>query len=262
MRRYDTLESLTGELRRAVADLLLRLADDELIIGNCESGLMGAAPTREERETFLSMARDETAHAQQYYRMLHELGGPDPDDLMFRRSRRAFRCASLVCLADDVDWAFCVLRRFLYDAAETVRLVALSGAALTPLARLATDLRMTEQGHMMQGRNWVLQLCEPTSQLCHLMQGALDKVYPHALGVFEPTEADEPLAQAGICPHEEEMRQQWESAVAPVFLEAGLTVPAAVRPVFGGRVGQHPETLTKLIDDLRLGRKDDRAAMH
>lgn len=260
MRRYDTLESVPVELRRAVADLLLRLADDELIIGHCESGLEGIAPTRQERETFLSMARDETAHAQEYYRMLHDLGGPDPDALMFGRSRRAFRCASLVCLADDVDWASCVLRKFLYDSAETVRLAALSSAALTPLARLATDLHRIEQSHLIQGRSWVLQLCDSTSQLCHLMQGALDRIYPHALGVFEPTEAGEPLAQAGICPHEEELRQQWESAVAPVFLEVGLAVPAAVRPVFGGRVGQHPETLTKLLDDLRLRHREDRAA--
>ena len=83
------------------------------------------------------------------------------------------------------------------------------------------------------------------------IQAVLHHTYPHALGLFEPTEADEPLTQAGICPREEEFQWQWESAVAPVLAEAGFELPEMVQPVYGGRVGRHPPALTKLLEDLQ-----------
>ncbi|MBU0719176.1 MAG: phenylacetate-CoA oxygenase subunit PaaI, partial [Planctomycetes bacterium] len=93
-------------------------------------------------------------------------------------------------------------------------------------------------------------------------QDVLAEVYPHALGVFEPTEADEVLAQAEICPKEEHLRPEWESAVAPVLNDAGLEAWPSWRPVYGGRVGRHPAALDELLasfcgftpaDPLRAG---------
>ena len=70
----------------------------------------------------------------------------------------------------------------------------------------------------------------------------------------------EPLAQAGICPHEEELRRQWESAAAPVLADSGLVVPETVQPIYGGRVGRHPEPLAKLLEDLQLVHSIDPSA--
>lgn len=257
---YDSLEALTDVIRDAVIDLLYRLADDELIISRQNSEWTEPGPILEEGIAFSSMAQDEMGHAQAFYGMLHELGEPDPDTLAFTRSRRQLRCASLVSLPNDRDWGFCALRQFLYDASEMVRLTALSESSLTPLARLATKLRGEEEHHLMNGRRWVLRLASATHESHKRLQAALNLAYPHALGLFEPTDADEPLAQAEVCPHEEELRRQWESAVAPVLAEGGLELPEAVRPVYGGRVGQHPEALTRLLADLRLVHDVDRSA--
>jgi ring-1,2-phenylacetyl-CoA epoxidase subunit PaaC len=254
------LEALTDATREAVIDLLYRLADDELIMSRQNLEWTGPGPILEEGIAFSSMAQDEMGHAQAFYAMLHELGEPDPDALAFTRSRRQLRCASLVSLPDDRDWGFCALRQFLYDAAEMVRLTALSESSLTPLARLAAKLRSEEEHHLMNGRRWVLRLAGATDESHKRMQTVLNMAYSHALGLFEPTEADEPLAQAEVCPHEEELRRQWESAVAPVLAEAGLELPEAVQPIYGGRVGQHPEALTKLLADLRLVHNFDRSA--
>ena len=155
-------------------------------------------------------------------------------------------------LPDNHDWGFCVLRQFLYDAAETIRLAALSTGSLTPLAQLATHLRAQEKHHLTHGRSWVLRLGNATDVSRQRMQSALQTIYPHALGLFEPTEADESLAQFGICPHEEELRRQWESAVAPVLADAGVELPETVQPVYGGRVGRHHETLAELLESMRL----------
>lgn len=252
MTTYDTLDALDDLTRPAVVDLLYRMADDEMIIGHRDSEWTGLAPILEEDIAFSSMAQDEMGHANTYYKMLHDLGEPDPDTIAFSRKARAWRCASLVCLPNEHDWGFCVLRQFLYDSAETVRLAALAAGSLTPLAQVARKLRGEEKYHMMHGRTWVLRLGDATEDSHERLQAALDKAYPHALGLFEPTEADEALAQTGICPREKQLLHEWESAVAPVLSQAGLKVPENAKPVHGGRVGRHPEALAELLDSMQL----------
>ncbi len=251
MAAFERIENLRGPIRDAVVDLLYRLADDELIIGHRNSEWTGHGPILEADIAFSSMAQDEMGHAQAYYQMLHELGERDPDTLAFGRKPRDFRCAALVCLPKN-DWGFSILRQFLYDAAETVRLAAFVESSLTPLAQLATKLRGEEKYHLMHGRNWVLRLGSATDESRRIMQAALNIAYPHALGLFEPSEFDETLAQSGICPRENELQNQWESAVAPVLKEAGLTVPTSAQPVYGGRFGRHPAALKQLLDGLQL----------
>src|SRR3990172_10572297 len=140
MASYDRLDALPGTVREAVINLLYRLADDELIIGHRNSEWTGHGPILEADIAFSSMAQDEMGHARAFYEMLHELGGPDPDKMAFGRKARDFRCCSLVALPKR-DWAFSIMRQFLYDAAETVRLAALMQSSLAPLAQLATKLR-------------------------------------------------------------------------------------------------------------------------
>jgi ring-1,2-phenylacetyl-CoA epoxidase subunit PaaC len=249
--RFEKLNELRGAVREAVKDLLLRLADDELVIGHRNSEWTGHGPILEADIAFSSMAQDEMGHARAFYEMLHELGERGSDEMAFGRKPRDYRCASLVSLPKR-DWAFSIMRQFLYDAAEAVRLAALAESTLVPLAQLATKLRGEEKYHMMHGRSWVLRLGSGTDESRRKMQDALTLAYPHALGLFEPTEFDETLAQTGIQPHEDELRSQWESAVAPVLCEAGLQIPDNPVPVYGGRVGRHPAELKELLDQMQV----------
>ena len=249
MDTIESLQALDGMVREAVVDLLYRLADDELIMGHRDSQWTCPASVPAEDLPFASMARDEIGHAQAYYQMLHELGEPDPNTLMLRRQARQFRCASLVS-SPKGDWALELLRQFLYHAAKTVRLTAMSTGALVPLARLAQKLLGDEKAHLAHGRSWVLRLATANEENRRILQDALAIAYPCALALFEPTEADEVLVQAGICPKEDQLGHEWESAVAPVFTEAGLEVDPGLRPLYGGRVGRHPQSLSKILDQL------------
>ena len=250
-RNIDNLLLLQGVVREAVINFLYRLADDELIIGHRNSEWSGHGPIPEADTAFSSMAQDEMGHAQAYYQMLHQLGEREPGVLAFGRNPREFRCASLVCLPKG-DWEFSILRQFLYDTSETVRLTALCDSSLVPLAQLAGKLRGEEKYHLIHGRSWVLRLGNAAEDSRRKMQAALDLAYPHALGLFEPTEYDEPLAQAGISPREDELKRQWESAVAPVLADAGLTVPEGMPPIYGGRVGRHSDALRELLESMQL----------
>lgn len=260
MTRFETPESLPRDTRLAVINLLYRLADDELVMGHRNSEWTGLGPILEEDIAFSSMAQDEMGHAQAYYALLHQLGEADPDTLAFGRKARDFKCAGLCSMPNNRDWAFCILRQFLYDAAETVRLTAMSSSAFVPLSQLANKLRSEEKYHLMHGRSWMLRLGNSTDEAHEKLQNALYTAYPHALGMFEPNEADEPLAQSGIAPREQDLRLEWESAVAPVLGDAGLSIPESPQPIYGGRVGRHPDALKKLIDDMQQVYQLDPAA--
>jgi ring-1,2-phenylacetyl-CoA epoxidase subunit PaaC len=250
---FDTLDDMT---RAALVDLLLRLADDELIIGHQGSDWTRDTPLLETDTTFATIARDEIAHATVYYSLLHDLGQPDPESLVYGRQPRAFRCASLVSLPVR-NWAAGLLRQFFYDTSEHLRLTRLCDSALTPLARVARTLHTEEETHLHHGRSCVLRLAESDEDNRRQMQEAVHALYPHALGLFEPTEADSVLGHSGITEPEGQFRREWESAVAGVLAVAGLTVNEAAQPIHGGRVGRHPKALADLLESIRCAHSNN-----
>lgn len=241
---------MTNLDQAALKPLLFSLADDEVIIGHRNAEWTGHGPILEADIAFSSMAQDELGHAQAYYNLLHELGEPDPDHLAFLRPASAFRCAQLVELPRG-DWAFSLIRQGLYDAAETVRLAALARSSFTPLAQAARKFVGEEKYHWLHARTWIGQLGRADDARRRL-QSALDQVWPYALGLFEPGEAEGELVAQGVKPNEADLEQAWRELLAPVLAEAGLTRPAAAAPLYGGRHGQHTPHLAALLDDMQL----------
>jgi len=260
MKSFETLDALDDTTRAAVVDLLLRMADDALIIGHRDSQWTGLAPILEEDIAFSSMAQDEMGHAHVYYQMLEQLGQGDPDTLVFVRSVRQWRCAALTYVPNGDDWALSLVRKFLYDTADAVRLGALILGTLKPLSSVAVKLRTEKKYHLMHDRAWMVRLGRATPESAARMQRAVDFIYPYARGLFEPTEADAALERAGICPSERQLEREWASAIAPVLSESGLHVHENVTPVYGARLGRHGQDLKALLDDLQKVHRLDPAA--
>ena len=235
----------------ALKELLFRLADDEVMIGHRNAEWTGRGPILEADIAFASMAQDELGHAQFYYSLLHELGEADPDHLAFARDAGDFRCAQLAELPKG-DWAFSIVRQFLYDAAESVRLAALSRSSYAPLAQAARKFAGEEKYHLLHGKTWVLQSGRAAESQARL-QAALDQVYPYALGLFEITGGDPAMAAERLQAPEAELQADWLALIAPVLSEAGLRLsrPGAA-PMAGGRRGRHTEHLTALLNDMQL----------
>lgn len=239
----------------ALKELLFRLADDDVIIGHRNTEWTGHGPILEADIAFSSMAQDELGHAQVYYGLLHDLGEADPDRLAFMRAVSDFRCAQLVELPKG-DWAVSVARQFLYDAAESVRLAALSHSAYAPLAQAARKFVGEEKYHLLHGKTWVTQLGQATAESRARLQAALEEVYPYALGLFETTELDEAIVVEGLQKPEGELQADWLATITPVLQDAGLTLPKAA-PILGGRRGQHTPHLAALLEDMQLVFRSD-----
>ena len=87
------------------AELLLEIADDELILGWRNSEWTGIAPFLEEDVAFSSIAQNEIGHARALYQLVADELGTTADELAFDRSPSEYRCSRFVQLQLVSDWA-------------------------------------------------------------------------------------------------------------------------------------------------------------
>jgi ring-1,2-phenylacetyl-CoA epoxidase subunit PaaC len=162
------------------ARLLLELADDELIVGWRESEWTGIAPTLEEDVAFSSIAQNEIGHARAAYELAARDLGTDADALAFDRPPEEYRCAPLVELR-LLEWAPAIARRYLYEAADAVRIEALMASDDAEVAGLAAKIDREEAYHRMHAELWHERLRDEPRY-----RAALDRLWPYALGVLPP----------------------------------------------------------------------------
>jgi ring-1,2-phenylacetyl-CoA epoxidase subunit PaaC len=170
-----------------VNELLLGLADDELILGWRDSEWTGIAPMLEEDVAFSSIAQNEIGHA----RAVYELLSADADALAFDRKPQEYRCAPLVQL-HLLDWGRTIARRCLYEAADEIRIAALMEDGDARIAGLAAKINREEAYHRMHAEMWRERLAE-TPQF----RAAVDELWPYALGVLPAAQRDALASRLG-----------------------------------------------------------------
>ncbi|MFN8598462.1 MAG: 1,2-phenylacetyl-CoA epoxidase subunit PaaC [Anaerolineae bacterium] len=225
---------------------LLSFADDEFLLGHRNSEWTGHAPLLEEDIAFSNIAQDELGHALLWYTILHEqFELPAPDRLAFWRSARECRNAALVELPRG-DWAFTVVRQYLFDAYEYARNAVLAQCSYAPIEDAVAKINREEVYHVLHSKGWVLRLGDATEESHRRMQAALDELWPHALGLFEPL-ADDAEFSSDLA----RIQTAWLETVTPIFTQATLVIPENATPIFGGRTGQHTPHLDGLLADLQ-----------
>jgi len=169
----------------ARAQLLLSLADDELILGWRDSEWTGIAPTLEEDVAFSSIAQNEIGHARALYELAAAELDTDADTLAFDRAPAEYRCAPLVELRLMDDWALTIARRYLYEEADRVRIEALKESDDAELAGLAAKIDREEVYHRLHAELWEARLRDEPRFVA-----AVEQLWPYALGVLEPDQRE------------------------------------------------------------------------
>jgi len=190
-----------------VNELLLGLADDELVIGWRDSEWTGIAPVLEEDVAFSSIAQNEIGHA----RAVYELLADDADALAFDRALEEYRCAPLVELR-LLDWAHTIARRWLYEVADEIRIAALMEDGDPRVAGLAAKINREEAYHRMHAEMWHELLGETPP-----FRAAVEELWPYALGMLPVGQHDALAARVGRPPveavergtHTNELAELW-----------------------------------------------------
>jgi ring-1,2-phenylacetyl-CoA epoxidase subunit PaaC len=134
-------------------ELLLEIADDELILGWRDSEWTGIAPLLEEDVAFSSIAQNEIGHARALYELVARERGITADELAFDRAPDEYRCAQLVELR-LLDWEKTIARHYLYEEADARRLEQLKTSDNAELAGLAAKIDREEAYHRMHAQMW------------------------------------------------------------------------------------------------------------
>ena len=164
-------------------ELLLSLADDELILGWRNSEWTGIAPFLEEDVAFSSIAQNEIGHARALYELVARELGTDADAVAFDREPGEYRSAPLVQLR-RLEWARTIARHWLYETADAIRLDALKRSDDDELAGIAAKIDREEVYHRIHAEMWIDRLLGSEDGRARLDE-ALDELWPYALGVLD-----------------------------------------------------------------------------
>ena len=164
-------------------DLLLSIADDELILGWRNSEWTGIAPFLEEDVAFSSIAQNEIGHARALYELVAAELGTTADELAFDRKPEEYRSAPLVELR-RLEWARTIARHWLYETADEIRLAALQASDDPEIAAIAAKMDREEAYHRMHAEMWIDRLLSTEDGRSRLNE-AVDELWPYALGVLD-----------------------------------------------------------------------------
>ncbi|MBA2475682.1 MAG: phenylacetate-CoA oxygenase subunit PaaC [Actinobacteria bacterium] len=211
------------------ADLLLELADDELVLGWRNSEWTGVAPFLEEDVAFSSIAQNEIGHARALYELAATELGTTADELALDRRPDEYRCAPLVELR-RLEWARTIARHYLYETADAFRIAELTRSADAELAGLAAKIEREEVYHRMHAEMWVGRL-QATAEGAARLREAVEELWPAALGVLD-----------------EELRPGWTEEVGERLGFPLPSVPALER-------GRHTGELEELLEEMTAVRR-------
>lgn len=236
----------------AIQDLIIKMADDALIIGHRNSEWTGIGPILEEDLAFSSMSQDKIGHALALYTIAHEqLGAKTPDYLGFLRPENEWQSCQLVELPIG-EYDFSIARQFLFDNAELIRYENLAESSYAPLAALAQKVKGEIKYHVMHGDTFFTQLAKGNETAKARMQSALNYAFPYALGIFEPSKYEDELVADKVFMGERALAEKWYAIVKAKIENAGLVCPPLDFQTSntGGRNGYHTEYLAPLLAEM------------
>ena len=233
-------------------EYLLRIADDRLVLGHRLSEWCGHAPILEEDIALANVALDLIGQATALLDLAgrREGRGRTADALAYFRETRDWRNVQLVELPNG-DFAFTIVRQFLFDAWDQLLLDALGRGADAELAGIAAKAAKEARYHLRHSAEWVVMLGDGTVESHARAQAALDELWRFTGEPFLGDELDASLAAAGIAPDPASLREPWLARVREVAAAATLRLPDDRSVARGGRRGLHTEHLGRMLSEMQ-----------
>lgn len=258
------------EYAQALADLLFQLADDDFILAYRGSEWLGLAPHIEEDVAFSSMSQDMMGHAVMFYEMLESLGLGKADDIAQLREAKDFRNAILVERKNGTgeyndnphyDWAYAIVRSYVYGLYKQVRLEELQQSTYVPLVQVSRKMMTEHRYHLMHWQVWLNQLANSTKDARQRLEAAIAKVWQDAGELSDLGPNKEQIVRFGLIAGEEILRQKWLTKTREIFQGAGLKWPGEPGTASErGRAGEHTADLERAVATLSEVYRIDPAA--
>jgi ring-1,2-phenylacetyl-CoA epoxidase subunit PaaC len=234
-------------------EYILRIADNALILGQRLAEWCGHAPVLEQDIAITNIALDLIgqarallAHAAQV-----ENQGKSEDDLAFLRDAGAFRNVLLVEQPNE-DWAYTIVRQFLFDAFHYYFLEKLTTSVDPQLAAIAQKSLKEVTYHLRFSSEWMIRLGDGTELSQQKMQTALNDLWMYHGELHTLDALDEQMAASGIGVDLRAIKPLHEAKITEILQLATLKKPTPTWMQSGGKQGRHSEHLGYILADLQF----------
>jgi ring-1,2-phenylacetyl-CoA epoxidase subunit PaaC len=222
-------------------DLLLRLGDDALILGQRLSEWCGHGPALEVDISLANLALDLVGQATL---LLGEAG--DGDQLAFHRDVLDFKNCLLVEQPNG-DFAQTMARHLLYTTWQHMLLQRMTASNDKFLSEFAHKAVKEVAYHRELAADWVVRLGDGTDESARRMAEGLDWCWRFVPELFDVDDALQAAIDRGLLPDPRAFEDEYRAAIAAVLGEVQLAVPEDQRAILGGRTGHHSEHLGHLL---------------
>ncbi len=236
----------------SVSDYLIRLGDDRLVLGHRLSEWCGHGPILEEDIALANIALDLIGQATLMLKLAAETEGKGrtEDELAYFRDTVDFRNVHLVEFPKG-DYAFTIVRQFLFDVFSYHVLEELQKSSNTELAGIAAKGFKEARYHVRHSSEWVLRLGDGTAEGHARTQKALNELWRFTPEMFDADAIDREMAESGIGADLAAIKPKWETIVRDVLARATLTIPDDPPAMTGGRKGRHTEALGLMLAEMQ-----------
>jgi ring-1,2-phenylacetyl-CoA epoxidase subunit PaaC len=234
--------------RATLFEMLLRLGDDSLILGQRLGEWCGHAPTVEVDLSLANIALDLIGQATHFLNLAGEVEGKgrDGDALAFHRDVLDFRNCLLVEQPNG-DFAQTMARQLLFSAWQRRLFDQLSASSDERVAAIAAKAVKEVAYHEELAAEWVIRLGDGTDESRTRMADGLDWMWRFVPELFEVDDASGDGQARGLWPDVGLLRTGYDARLQTVLAEARLDAPKPQRAILGGRRGHHSEHLGHLI---------------
>ncbi|MFK7860792.1 MAG: 1,2-phenylacetyl-CoA epoxidase subunit PaaC [Granulosicoccus sp.] len=238
----------------ALFEFLLRQGDNTLVLGHRVSEWCGEAPALEEDIALTNTALDLIGQTQLWLGYAAEAEGKDrtADHLAYLRDACDFRNL-LMLETPNRDFAYTMMRQFLFDAFQVPFLKALESSTDTRIAEIALKSGKEACYHLERSMYMVVALGDGTTESNTRMQDALNRLWPYAGEMFDADAVDKEMAETGIAPEPSAIKATWDSTVSPALRNACLKEPDTNFAHKGGKNGRrHTEHLGHMLATMQV----------
>jgi len=247
------VSTLTAPVSAAHVGYLLRIADSSLILGHRLSEWCGHGPVIEEDIALTNVALDLIGQARALFTHAGVLEGGDRDEdaFAFNRLQEEFFNVSMVELPNG-DYAFTILRNFLFTAFQRELWIALQSSVDIGLAQIAAKSVKETRYHVQHASDWTVRLGDGTEESHARMQQALDSLWPYTAEFFSASPGDAEIAMSGIGPAWATLETGWREAVLPLLDVATLQIQPRTGFVSRGKEGMHGKHMQALLGEMQF----------
>ncbi|MDD2729478.1 1,2-phenylacetyl-CoA epoxidase subunit PaaC [Malikia sp.] len=247
----------------AIANYLLHLADNAVVLGQRNAEWCGHGPVIEEDIALANVSLDLIGQARMLYQQAAtELGGDATEDrLAYFRDVPDFRNYTLLELPhhgalvgyakSDLDYGTTIARNFLYSALMVLVWEQLQQSKDEQLAAIAAKSLKEVRYHLRHSRDWLVRLGDGTDESHVRVQAALDHLMPYTQEFWTGSSMEAAAVAAGVGVDVAALKSDWDQLVDDALLEATLQRPKGEGYVTQGKNGLHSEHLGFLLSEMQ-----------